>query len=60
MPKKSVKKAAKAAPKVARSTGSGRPQGSGKFGCPTKAIRIPVHLEQEVVEFALRKIRTGK
>ncbi|MDR2705256.1 MAG: hypothetical protein LBC02_05715 [Planctomycetaceae bacterium] len=61
MPKKSVKKSAKkAVKKVGRSSGAGRPKGSGKFGCPTKAIRIPAHLEQEIVEFALRKNKAKK
>jgi hypothetical protein len=65
MPKKSVKKsaknaAAKSVKKVVRGSGAGRPKGSGKFGCPTKAVRVPIHLEQEVVEFALRKNKTKK
>ncbi|MDR0337408.1 MAG: hypothetical protein LBI18_09990 [Planctomycetaceae bacterium] len=65
MPKKSAKKSAtkavkKSVKKVGRGTGAGRPKGSGKFGCPTKAIRVPTHLEQEIVEFALRKTKTKK
>lgn len=32
-------------------TGAGRPQGSGKFGVPTTAMRVPTHLVQEVQEF---------
>ncbi|MDR2439664.1 MAG: hypothetical protein LBE12_09895 [Planctomycetaceae bacterium] len=65
MPKKSVKNSAKKAvkksvKKISRASGAGRPKGSGKFGCPTKAIRVPIHLEQEVIEFALRKNKTKK
>jgi hypothetical protein len=57
MPKKSVKKAVK---KVTRQAGAGRPKGSGKFGCPTKVIRVPVHLAQEIQEFVLQKNKTKK
>lgn len=36
--------------------GAGRPVGSGKFGsAPTKAVRIPVHMENEVHDFLLAK-----
>lgn len=31
--------------------GAGRPQGTGKFGAPTTAIRVPTHLVEEVREF---------
>lgn len=31
--------------------GAGRPQGTGKFGVPTTAMRVPTHLVQEVQEF---------
>ncbi|MDR2704999.1 MAG: hypothetical protein LBC02_04390 [Planctomycetaceae bacterium] len=69
MPKKSVKKSAtktikktvkKSAKKTTRSPGSGRPKGSGKYGCPTKLIRVPVHLAQEVMEFAIQKNKSKK
>lgn len=61
MPKKSVKKAVKkAVKKVTRKVGVGRPKGSGKFGCPTKLVRVPVHLAQEVVEFAIQKNKSKK
>ncbi|MDR2115301.1 MAG: hypothetical protein LBP87_02860 [Planctomycetaceae bacterium] len=64
MPKKSVKKSAKkvekkSVKKIVR-TSAGRPIGSGKFGCPTKAIRVPAHLAHEIIEFALRKNKTNK
>ncbi|MDR3199441.1 MAG: DUF2281 domain-containing protein [Planctomycetaceae bacterium] len=60
MPKKSVKKSAKktvkkSVKKVTRKAGVGRPKGSGKYGCPTKLIRVPAHLVQEVLDFALQK-----
>ncbi len=32
-------------------TGAGRPQGTGKFGVPTTAMRVPTHLVQDVQEF---------
>ncbi len=37
--------------------GAGRPKGGGKYGCPTKAVRVPVHLVDEVREFVLRKTK---
>ncbi len=46
--KKAVKKGAKTA---------GRPQGSGKYGCPTLAMRIPTHLKDEVQAFVTKKIK---
>jgi hypothetical protein len=69
MPKKSVKKSVtktvkktvkKSAKKTNRSSGAGRPKGSGKYGCPTKLIRVPAHLVQEVVEFAVQKNNKSK
>lgn len=30
----------------------GRPKGSGKYGCQTKAIRVPAHLVTEVADYA--------
>jgi hypothetical protein len=55
MPKKTAKKAKKVT-KTAR-THAGRPKGSGKFGCATKAVRIPTHLENEVQLFVRRKLK---
>ncbi len=46
--KKTVKKGAKTA---------GRPPGSGKYGCPTSAMRIPTHLKDEVQTFVTKKIK---
>jgi DNA polymerase V len=31
--------------------GAGRPAGTGKFGVPTKPIRVPTHLIDDVLEF---------
>ncbi len=46
--KKAVKKGAKTA---------GRPPGTGKYGCPTSAMRIPTHLKNEVQAFVTKKIK---
>ena len=35
----------------------GRPNGSGKFGCPTKAVRLPVHLIDDVQAFVMRTLK---
>ncbi len=43
-----------------RRPGAGRPKGTGKFGCPTRAIRIPIHLKEEVIAFVMSKIKTAK
>ncbi len=47
-----VKKAVKKATKTA-----GRPPGSGKYGCPTSAMRIPTHLKDDVHAFVTKKIK---
>ena len=64
MPKKKTKKAAvtkkAGATKKAASKRAGRPKGSGQFGCETKAVRVPSHLEDDVKAFCLRKIKGGK
>ncbi len=65
MPKKSTKKSvrAKAATPVTKKVGksrAGRPKGSGKYGCETKAVRIPIHLEDDVRNFVLKKIKGAK
>jgi len=54
MPKKTSKKVTK---KV-HAKRAGRPKGSGKFGCATKAVRIPAHLESEVQLFIQRKLKS--
>ncbi|MDR0705903.1 MAG: hypothetical protein LBF88_13095 [Planctomycetaceae bacterium] len=54
MPKKSVKKAA--TKRASKRSGAGRPKGTGKFGCETKVIRVPIHLVDEIYEFIRRKI----
>lgn len=38
--------------------GAGRPQGSGKFGVPTTAIRVPTHLVQEILGFVAQGKQT--
>jgi hypothetical protein len=37
--------------------GAGRPKGSGKFGVPTKVIRVPVHLVDDIIAFITRKVK---
>jgi hypothetical protein len=66
--KKAVKKTiAKAAPKAAKKatkktatnpTGAGRPKGSGQYGCPTKSVRVPIHLVEAVKVFAQKKVKS--
>jgi len=64
MPKKSSKKSAVAkkagATKKTAVKRAGRPKGSGRFGCETKAVRVPLHLEEDVKNYCLRKIKAGK
>jgi hypothetical protein len=62
MPKKSAKKAVKKATKktAKKSTGAGRPKGSGQYGCETKAVRVPVHLEDDVKAFVMKKVKGAK
>ncbi len=70
MPKKSAKKSVKKAAtkkavtntvvqkttKKATKT-AGRPPGSGKYGCPTSAMRIPTHLKDEVHTYVTKKLK---
>lgn len=63
MPKKAIKKTIKKA--VVKRTKkavkrAGRPKGSGKYGCETKAIRIPSHLEDDIQAFIRRKLKAAK
>ena len=62
MPKKVAKKSAKkvGATKKSSVKRAGRPKGSGRYGCETKAVRVPVYLEEEVKNFVLRKIKAAK
>jgi len=64
MPKKSAKKAAvtkkAGATKKSSAKRAGRPKGSGQYGCETKAVRVPVHLEDDVKNFVMRKVKSGK
>jgi hypothetical protein len=55
MPKKAVVKKA-SAKRSSKRSGAGRPKGTGKFGCETKVIRVPIHLVDEIYEFIRRKI----
>ena len=62
MPKKSTKKSAKkvGATKKSGVKRAGRPKGSGVYGCETKAVRVPAHLEEDIKNYALRKVKAGK
>lgn len=63
MPKKSVKKVVKKATTRAIKKAvkhAGRPKGSGKYGCETKAVRIPIHLEKEIQTFILKRIKAER
>lgn len=42
-------------PKGGKRTGSGRPKGTGKYGEPTKAIRLPVSEIDQVLEYVQNK-----
>lgn len=70
MPKKSAKKTVKKAVSkkvvkkaVAKKTikktvkRAGRPKGSGKYGCATTAVRIPIHLKDAVQAFVQKKVK---
>ena len=56
MPKKAAKKVMVKRMKKAVKR-AGRPKGSGKFGCETKAVRIPAHLEEDIQAFIRRKLK---
>ena len=60
---KSFKKVAKKVKKAAKGgnrTGAGRPVGTGKFGCATKAVRVPAHLVDEIQAYALKRAKAKK
>lgn len=44
------------APSQATTGRRGRPKGSGKYGCETKAIRVPAHLVAQVKDYAQTKL----
>jgi hypothetical protein len=49
-------------PKKAQAVKSkaGRPTGTGKYGCPTKVVRVPIHLEEDIQAFVAKKIKAEK
>ena len=57
-PKKSAK--AKAVKRGGTRSGAGRPVGSGKYGCKTKAVRVPEHLVGDIQAFIMRKIKAER
>ncbi|MDO4568843.1 MAG: translesion error-prone DNA polymerase V autoproteolytic subunit [Planctomycetia bacterium] len=42
-------------PRGGRRKGAGRPKGTGKFGVPTKAIRVPEAMVDQIINFIHRK-----
>lgn len=42
-------------PRGGKRKGAGRPKGTGKFGVPTKAIRVPESMVEQIVNFIRRK-----
>jgi hypothetical protein len=60
MPKKATKKTRKKVTKKVQNKRAGRPKGSGKFGCATKAVRVPVFLEEDVQAFVQKKLKASK
>lgn len=36
--------------------GAGRPKGTGKYGAPTKAVRVPIHLIDKIKVFIDKEI----
>ncbi len=42
-------------PRGGRREGAGRPKGTGKFGEPTKAVRLPISMIEQVMEFIDQK-----
>jgi len=55
------KKAAKAKPvkRGGNRSGAGRPIGSGKYGCKTKAVRVPEHMVGEIQAFIMKKVKAA-
>ena len=53
-------KAAKKTTKAKSAKGAGRPTGTGKYSCKTKAIRVPEHLVNEIQAFAMKMIKAGR
>ncbi|MCL2304304.1 MAG: hypothetical protein FWC43_03070 [Planctomycetaceae bacterium] len=57
-PKKAAK--AKTAKRSGNRSGAGRPVGSGKYGCKTKAVRVPEHLVGEIQAFVMKKVKAAR
>jgi hypothetical protein len=39
---------------------AGRPRGTGKYGCDTKVVRVPVHLVSVIEDFITKKLKQHK
>ncbi|MDR2345701.1 MAG: hypothetical protein LBE18_06510 [Planctomycetaceae bacterium] len=57
---KLIKKSKQTKKSVTSKIKRGRPQGTGRYGCVTTAVRIPKHLVEEVRQFLFRKIKAAK
>jgi hypothetical protein len=42
--------------RIKKQSSAGRPKGTGKFGCDTKVIRVPVHLVDEIFSFIQHRL----
>ena len=58
-PKKVAKKA-KPVERGGNRSGAGRPVGSGKYGCKTKAVRVPEHMVSEIQAFIMKKVKAAQ
>ncbi len=55
--KKSEKSQTLSVGRGGKRVGAGRPKGTGKYGCETKAVRLPIHLIEEVQAYVQRKLK---
>ncbi len=44
-------------PRGGKREGAGRPKGTGKFGCETTVIRVPIHLIDDIYDFVAKKLK---
>ena len=59
-PKKSAKDQVAPGGRGGVRPGAGRPVGSGKYGCKTKAVRVPEHLIGDIQAFVMKKIKADR
>ena len=58
--KKSAKAQAASGGRGGVRPGAGRPVGSGKYGCKTKAVRVPEHLIEDIQAFVMKKVKADR